>query len=480
MKDTKLFKALMTLSVKELHRFNKFIQSPYFNEHQGIIKLGDFLFNKIIFHEGNIPTKIEVFETVFQNQEYDDLRLRHLFSDFLKLLDKFFAVDELNNDEIQIDLKILKAYRNRSLDKHFNSYQRKLDKALNRSVLFSAYAHFQRYQLESEINDYLAQQAIKKGVNNVEATASELDLHYIINKLRYGCMQMNFRNVYDKDYKLFMLEEIVQYVEKTNFLGNPTIKIYYNILMMLRQPEEEHFFDSLKDTLYSSIKNYNPTEAKELYNFAQNYCINRINKGNNQYYKELYALFKVGLQEEILIEKGEISHRLYMNIVTVACSLKDFDWALSFMENYKSFIRPELRDNVYTYNLAQFYWHKKDYPKVLRLCARVEYDEPFYFVNSRSMMLKIYFEQDEHDALLSLGESFRIYLNRNKLLSEANKKNLWNLIKYATRLIKIKDHNYSRFLKIKDEIEQAKNVNSKAWLLEQVARIEANFAEKDA
>ena len=91
MKDSKLIAAFRTLDTKELKKFEKFITSPYFNEHIGIIELGRYLTSLYPDFQGELITKAQIYKACFPDDGYDDLRLRHLVSDFLKLLEQFFS-----------------------------------------------------------------------------------------------------------------------------------------------------------------------------------------------------------------------------------------------------------------------------------------------------------------------------------------------------------------------------------------------------
>jgi hypothetical protein len=72
---------------------------------------------------------------------------------------------------------------------------------------------------------------------------------------------------------------------------------------------------------------------------------------------------------------------------------------------------------------------------------------------------------DEIDALMSLLESFGLFLRRNKRKIGYHSENYANLIRFVKRLLFIEKNNTSALKKLKDEIELEKSVSEKNWLL---------------
>jgi len=83
------------------------------------------------------------------------------------------------------------------------------------------------------------------------------------------------------------------------------------------------------------------------------------------------------------------------------------------------------------------------------------------------MLLKIYFELDETDALYSFFDSFKNYIYRHKEVGYG-KDNYLNLIKYAKKLLNTNPRDKKAIAKLTEEITQTQAIAEKAWLLERV------------
>lgn len=481
MKDSKLFAALTTLSVREFNRFVKFLQSPYINENKALISFGEYLVDLYADFEHNEISKEEIHKRVFGGA-YNDLKVRHLLSDMLKLLEKFFAMENYLADPDDLELDKLAQFRKRYMEKHFSSVIRRLRGRFESDHFEeSQEGYYKKFLLEKEVNlyTYFGDKKLRRGENNIVATSEALDNYFILQKLRYGCIQANYGSMYNKTLELFLLEEIMGHVAKRDTAEYALISAYYLAFLMLSNKDVEDHFINFKNGLKEHNENFELSANRELYNFAQNYCIGRINRGDKRFFEELFELYKQTLSNGVAFAKGELSAPGFKNMVTVGCNLKQYDWVRGFIADYLQYLPSEHQENSRILMTALLYWHLDKYSETIKLLSRVEYDDPFYALDSRSLLMKIYFELGEFEVLRSLCDSFKIYLRRNKMISATHIGNYTNLINYTLKLIKVKPDQHERLDKVKNEISTAKGVYNRAWLLEQIERMETSYMEPE-
>ena len=117
---------------------------------------------------------------------------------------------------------------------------------------------------------------------------------------------------------------------------------------------------------------------------------------------------------------------------------------------------------------------KKEYDKALRMLLRVEFNDVYYHLDSKSLLMKVYYEMNEFDAFLSLVDAFRIYLRRNKFISEFQKETYSNFIQVINKLMKLKMRNQPITLSIHQDICETKPAADLHWLItksEELARL---------
>ena len=109
------------------------------------------------------------------------------------------------------------------------------------------------------------------------------------------------------------------------------------------------------------------------------------------------------------------------------------------------------------------------------------YDEAMVYMNQtdlndvllnlrvKSMLMKIYYEQESYEALESLISSLKKYIIRKKVMGYY-KENFKNVLHLTQKLVKLNPYNKAQKEKFRKEVESAGALISteKAWLLEQL------------
>jgi hypothetical protein len=254
--------------------------------------------------------------------------------------------------------------------------------------------------------------------------------------------------------------------------------MYFRLYLMLTDPDSRFYFEAL-EILRQKERFFGKAELVEIYNYFQNYCIERINKGEELFLGEIFKLYQSQLEQDLMIEDGYLSEWHYKNIVTTGIRLREMEWVERFIERYREKLRPEVMSNAYRFNLASFHYAARRYDKVLDLLTRVEYSDLRYNLGAKALLLRTYYDLGEYDALHSLTESLKQYLHRNKLMADFRREGYANLFRLTRRaaLLKANFPFYSD-RKIKQELArlnknlaEASTVFNKGWLLEKVREL---------
>ncbi len=464
MKDSKLSEMLALMDRKEGGRFLKFVASPYHNANKGLLD-----FAEVSLDGGHLLEKQAVWSLLFPHKPYDDLVFRRLMSDLLALAEKFLAVEQFSSSSAQQQVQLLKALRDREATGLYEFFYRKSIRSsptdhnlLNSSALLDAYL------LQSERNAWLERSANRSGITNLDASVASLDRFYLFNKLKYACTLLNNRNVMGGEFQDPFLEGLLKQLPTSHYADDPAIAIYFSIYQLFRRPEEPQHYPVLRKMLSQFALAFTLDEARHLYAFAMNHCIGRINAGEGDFLREIFGLYQEALERQILLEGDSLSPWDYKNIVVAGLRLSEFDWVEQFIRDYKEKIAAEHRENAFTYNLAKLHFYKKHYSEVLKLLQQLEYEDVFYNLDAKVMLLKIYYELHEIDALDSLIESFRTFLRRNKLISEGHRTNYLNLILFVKKLSRVRYGDHKRRAKIRADFEATRQIADADWLREKM------------
>jgi hypothetical protein len=465
-RDSKLFELLKSLSAYEMKRLGNYIQSPYINSNAQVVSLHQLISkNHPDYNSGSTDKKI-LFKNLFPQRKYEDKKIRYLFTDYTRLLENFLIDESLDRDESLKEQILRKELASRNCSK---AYRTKFQSGISHPTEDADYFLHQYQAAYTHLDLWLSRQK-RKEEQNIEAVIENLDKFYFAKKLELSCAVQSFRNVLAINYKNNFGEELAGLIQSHEYGKVPVILIYRQILLTLTKENDEKHFDRLLEIIPVHEKKFSLQQLREIYQYAMNYCIKKINKGNTAYFKTLFELYKIILPKKILMQEKFLPQFDYKNIVTIALRMKELPWAKKFIEEYKLYLRKEERENAYTYNLAHWHFHNRDYSKTLSLFQRVEFTDIYYQLDTRSIVLKTYFEQDDAEAFFYHASAFRTYIRRNKLVSDYQRTSYRNFIKYTGQLLRA-NGNLKKISMIKKALEEKKQVADINWLLQKTEEV---------
>ncbi len=470
MNNSKLIKYIKILSPKELKRLQEFVHSPYHNKHKDTKALMDYLYKSAPRFMHTRLEKERVFKVLFPKEKYTDLKMRTIMSYLLKVVETFIAIENFQANKQLMQLQLLKDSRERELEKPFKRVLQGLQKQQQKEPYKDASYFFNLYQIEYEVNKYIEEQQVRDQEPNLQELSDSLDAFYLINKLKYCCTILNYKNLATIDYRLPLVEEILQHLHQHDYAHIPIIAIYYHALLTLTESDDEMHFTALQELLQTHLTELPEKELQDIFVLSRNYCIKRINNGDPSYLPNLFKLYQAEIESGIILVNGYIPPSTYKNVVVLGLKLEEFEWTEQFIHNYKSQINAEFREATFSLNLARFHFSKKEYDKVIPLLHQISYMEVFGALAAKTILLETYYELEEEEALYSLLDSFQAFLKRKKVLAYHRTHHL-NLIKFVRKMLKIGPNQKSKIPALKQAILDTPNLVDRNWLLEKVEEL---------
>jgi len=466
MQNSQLITIFKSLSPKEVRSLRKWLLSPAHNQREDVVRLFDYLIHAEHLNNEKSLTKEKVFGKVFPKQNYDDALLRQVMHFLVKAVEEFLAFQEWSEDPTRLRLALAGVYRKRKLDKVFLKTIKGIE-AIQESHPYRD-EHFLRneYLLLQEQYAYL--EGKKRIVPmNLQKISDKLDLTYCADKLRQSCFMLAHQKVYKAQYNAGLLQEVLQYVVEQELFEIPAIAIYYYGYQALTAKDSEEYFYKLKETINCHWALFPKEEMRDMYLMTINYCIGRMNAGSEQFVREAFDLYRQGFQRELLIEKSLISKFTFLNVILIALKLKEFLWVNHFIDSHQHFIDKSSRDGIVRFSRARLDFEKGDYDSAMKILIHADFDDVLMHLSAKAMLVRMYYEQSEYDALESLLESMRTYLNRKDMIGGQQKTLYSNLVRFTKKMISLNPYNKEPIQKLKDEVAKV-SVAEKDWLLQQL------------
>lgn len=467
MKNSRLFQVLKALSPTQHNAFARFLASPYFNSREDLIHLHAFL-QPYVAEGAEALSKAAVFAQLFPKETYDDTKLRLTMSYLNKLLEKFLVTENLLEDKTERSWRLQAALWDLELN---DIAEKSLDKSLNqleKAPFRNADYWDWQYQVQFEKIYRNSSQSVISTLP-LQPIVDTLDISFASKKLRQICLLLNRKAVYQTDFEPGLMDGIVQLIHEKRWLQHPAISVYYYAFLSLSDREEERHFRHFKNELFQHGKKFPSGELHQLHLLAINYCVQKINQGQTNYFQEVLELYKEGLRQETLINNGILSQFTYYNIVVAALQTGDFEWAEWFIPQYKNRLEKKYRESAYSFNLARLHYSKGNKEDALELLQKANYRDLLLNLAAKTLAMKIYYESAEYELLQSHLDAMKKYISR-KHVTGTRKENYRNIIKMTKGLINLNFYDKKSIEKLKQQITATSPLTEKDWLLGQLEK----------
>ena len=465
MENSKLIHLFKHLTSKERKELGKFLQSPFVNQQEELIKLYEFLIKNIDGRQKKIDKKV-VFEKVYPNQTFTDVKMRLCMSGLFKMIEQFLVYNHMIQDKIKSKIALASIYGKRNLESHCERTLKDLNTLQNKENIRNAEYYNNNYLIQQE--EYRLNSKQKRTAEmNLQSLSDSNDLVYLSTKLKNSCFILSHQRVYKTEYHFGLLDAAIQFIEANDLLKHPAISIYYYCYQSLLYPEKDHYFLQFKQIMLDHEDYFPKEEIRDLYILSINYCIKRVNENKHDYIKVGLDLYKSGLKNAFLIEDNRISRFTFNNIVAMALKMKEYEWARAFIEQYDSYLEKKYRDSTVSFNLARLNYEIKSYDEALKHLQLSDFKDLLNNLIAKSLMMKIYYELSEIDLLDSHLDTMRIFIKRKNVIGY-HQKNYLNIIHFTKKLVGLNPYDRKEKLALREAIFKEEILTEKEWLLEMI------------
>jgi len=464
MKNSKLVHLLSSFTREDMEAFDTFLRSPYFNTREELIVLFGYLNNQYPDFPEESLQKEKACEAAYPGQPFDEKQLAYCMNYLLQAGERFLSIRRFEQSSVLPGLFLLETLVNRKQEKGYQYVHKKLNHQLESSKIAESERFYHQFRLAEIEDQHFMNKDERRYDPNLEIASDNLDLFYFSKKLRMLSEMINRQHIFNQSYNLAFRGLLLEGLENSEILSNPLIKTYYHVLRMLSYDESaETEYGEVKRLFQANYIIFSEADQQNILSHLLNFCIRQIREqvDRRPYMEEALSWYMFGIESRLYLPKDQLSPWHYKNIIKLAFNLGNFDWAENFMYQYSGKLQDTFRENALYYNLADLYYQKKDYEKAMKFLNQVEFTDIHYNLNAKQLLIKIFYELDEEEALLSLLASFSVYLKRNQHLSLDLRKTYENFCKLMTRILR---RNPKKWQAIREDIQQVSPITDRKWL----------------
>lgn len=432
MQDTKSLKLLKSLTKEEFRRLGKFLRSPFYSYNKSVVALYDYLKKYYPDFETKKMDKEKVWAKLFPNKAFNDNGYWNLCFTFLRLIEKFMVAIQMEAQPDEEKKLFIQAVAKRNLHDVFEKETQKMVEKIEAQPWMDIHSYSDAMWLK---HDYFFNALTDKyggAIYSVEDAMEELDRFYLLAKLRFASEIKNRERIFSKKVPVHLLDESIT-ESKRYETENPAYRMYKNVLDLYDPEKGEEAFKNGKALLGDEFEKLSRHDQNEVMLNLRNYAIRQLNKGKTEYWREIFELYKIGLDLDLIIADGKMSEASFGNIVRAGCVEKEFEWTKTFIEDYEKYLDENIREAVKRYSLSTLYFGMKEYDEALTYIESYEFTHILHQANSRILTIKIWFEMYVSDKsifslLISKLESTEKYFRRKNILTEQKRQESINFI----------------------------------------------------
>jgi hypothetical protein len=465
MHDSKLIALVRTLSPAERRRFRKWVRSPIHNANERISAFYMFLDGRTDWTPRTLD-RSRVYRQLFGAGAYDDLALRRLMSEFLRVLEAFLAYEAWRSEPMGHALDLSRLYFDRQQGGEALARLEAAETLLHRQPIRDARYHLDTYRLQEE---RFRQTPARDAALNLQEMADALDRFFALELLRNACTAASHQAIYRTTYHLPYLEAVLGDCAKGRYDATPAVLLYYHSYRCLTESDGIADFQALKAMLPAAAGWLRPAELRATLLVAINYSIRRLNTDEPAFLREVFELYRLGLQQGVFVENGSLSRFTFKNIVSAALKLGEVDWTQAFIRTYAPLLPAAFRPSYEQFCLARLHYEQGDYSSAQSLLQEVAFDDVFLDLGARVLLAKIYFQTAEWRLLGGFLQTFERFVRRKKKLAY-HAPNYLNIIHLTQRLLLRhsgqRAYAPSEWESLGQQIREARPLTEREWLLE--------------
>ncbi|HMQ69597.1 MAG TPA: hypothetical protein PKA90_11720 [Ignavibacteria bacterium] len=485
MKQADSILILKTFSENEIRQFEDYLNSPFHNKNKKVVEFFSILRKYHPFYNPEDISKENLFREMHLKEKYRESYIRNLFSDLNLLCEGFLqqiharenyaggkmVIEELNKrnifDVMEKKIRILEKKAAKEKNKDNNYYSNKVFIYEAKSFLL----------VDKTLTDNFRNDQMLCNLKLFLINMMELYFYLIVEEQRVKIKH---------DFEFLNL--LLNYVKNNinDFTDSPLLMIYYNLCRCFigDQNDEEYYFAS-KKLFQRHFKTLHDIDRKNIYSMFQTFCSNKIDKGFDNYNKELLNILIEMLKQNILSHKGNsyIDLNLYRNIIVLCVTLRQTSVLRDFIHKYLKLSNPESREDLSVYSYAHLEFLQKNYEKTLMHCAKIDFNdllssanENLYFKNDiRKLIMFSLYELNSNESALSHIDAYKHFLKSSKLIKDDLRNRFNQFLNFVNELIKLRlRFDEYKILKLKEKIQMSTEIMNKGWLLEKLNELEKN------
>ena len=454
------FRILTVLSNVERKKLLNYLQTKFFSNRKELAPLQQ-AWQRM---QGKPMNEEKLFQAALPKKPFKKRDWYLLLSRLQDATEDFLGIQRYREDQMQQQLQVLRAYRRLKLPVFFERSLRQARKFRQKEQRAEAEMLLWDYQTESEYYNFIA--APEAGQeSNLQAVTDRLDYYFIAEKLRQACLAHGRYLANEEEYEIRYLDTILDDLEaRPDLFKVPAIVLYATCYQAVVAGGDEQDFLRLRKVLELFRGRFPTAEIRDVYRLAIDACLRQVHLGKKAFIAETQALYQDSLTGGYLLVDDHLLPEAFTNIVGLGLQLANYDGVATFIQTYTNELPGPDREPVTNYNIARLLHAQEAYAPALKALEQVDTQEPFLYIDVRSLQVQIFVELQEWGTVEKMTVHLVTYLQRQEKLGR-RAEDFSLFLYFCRRLQQLKPDDTTEAISLQLEIEETPSFAEKEWLL---------------
>lgn len=414
---TKIIKILSKFTKEEVNTFEKWLASPWCNPTKCLVDILVALKKYYPKFDNRRLTKNLIFEKAL-GRVPSDRRMNNLLSEMYLQAEQFLVHEGVRKDDQTKTEFLSTEFSERKLNEWFvGKTKNALDK-LKQKKNWDSEDHLHSYKLNKQL-DSQPSLTLKERKNSsaLKEAMEQLKLYILLENASSINSSLSLNRALKRTDNTISLE-IGNWLKLSEGVAHPSINIFRK-RFEFPADDDENRFKTLEPIFLKNYKSIHPKEQKIHFALLLNDFMRLRGKGKVDLMESL-PLYKLGAEENWILQEGTISAIQFANIVSVSNAAKDFEFSYWFVGNFAPLLPEAIRKEGSVFGLAHTLNKEEKYEEAIELLISLEFKATYFQRGSRLITTQAYFDlhlqnPSYQSFLLDYCDAFEKWLRREKV-----------------------------------------------------------------
>ncbi len=469
MHSSKLLTLIGSLQQEEIHWFRKFLKSPFYNTNELYVKLFDHI--RKYYPELSSPklSKEDTCQKLFPNEKVNVQKIRKTMHGLAALAEEFLVAIQIRKKPFEKKKLLVKGLGERNVytlfKKGTNELLGELEALPYRDVNYYKEVH----ELNLEFYGHAQTNKQKGNDATLVSAVNHLNYYYLIQQQRLDFTVKWHEKLIGNKFRTKTLEQ-----SKTDLKNETVFKLYALVIKSLGKADNDAIYLEMETLFKNKVHQLGKNDQFEIFILLFNHLSSRFNHGKTTYRSKMFSLNKFGLDQNLILRNDQITEATFLNIASISIAEGAFEWTEWFIKEYTKALPQKIKQDVISLSFGLLYFYRKQFSESTNLLSSHTFLKPLYNLNSKTILLRSYFEQfliddSYYDLLIAQSNAFEKFIRRNDFISKSKKEPFLNFILFTR---KITNAIYQNTLdqNLFNLIKNKRSVILKDWLLEKISQ----------